>query len=343
MKKLLNTLYVSTQGAYLCHEGESVLVRVEHETRLRVPIHMLTSIVCVGQVSCSQPLMGLCGQRDVSMVYLTENGRFLARVQGPISGNVLLRRAHYRMADDAGKHLEIAKSFVIGKVFNCRTLLQRTLREYPNRSENGEVEALVDRIPHVLREIRRAQGLDELRGFEGETALRYFAVFDAHIVSQKDGFHFAGRNRRPPTDRVNALLSYAYTLLTHDAVSALESVGLDPQVGFLHAERPGRPALALDLMEEFRPILGDKFILSLINLKQLQSTDFKITESGAVEMTDSARKTFLGAYQQRKQEEILHPFLEERMPIGLLLYAQALLLARYIRGDLDAYPPFAWK
>lgn len=343
MKKLLNTLYVSTPGSYLCHEGESVLVKVERETRLRVPIHMLAGIVCVGQVSCSQPLMGLCGRRDVSIAYLTENGRFLARVQGPVSGNVLLRRAHYRMADDPGKHLETAKSFVIGKVFNSRTLLQRTLRDYPDRPENGEIQALVERIPHMLREIRKAQGLDELRGFEGETALRYFSVFDAHIVAQKDEFRFTGRNRRPPTDRVNALLSYAYTLLTHDAVSALESVGLDPQVGFLHAERPGRPALALDLMEEFRPILGDKFVLSLINLKQLQAADFRVTESGAVEMADSARKTFLAAYQQRKQDEVLHPFLEERMPVGLLLYSQALLLARYIRGDLDAYPPFVWK
>ena len=343
MKKLLNTLYVTTQGAYLCHEGESVLVRVEKEVKLRVPIHMLGSIVCFGQVACSQPLMGLCGQRNVLISYLTEFGKFLARVQGPVSGNVLLRRKQYRIADTPSDTLTIARAFVTGKIANSRTVLQRALRDHECAEGREDMEAAILRLSHLLRELEQVQTVDELRGKEGDAANRYFGMFDHLIAAQKDAFRFEGRNRRPPMDNMNALLSYVYTLLTHDANAALESVGLDPQVGYLHAERPGRPSLALDLIEEFRAFIGDRLALSLVNLKQLQASDFKTTESGAVTMSDDARKTLLAAYQKRKQEEIVHPFLNEKVQVGLLPHIQALLLARHIRGDLDGYPPFIWK
>lgn len=343
MKKLLNTLYVTTQGAYLCHEGESVLVRVEKETKLRVPIHMLGGIVCFGQVSCSQPLMGLCGQRGVLISHLTEFGKFLARVQGPVSGNVLLRRRQYRVADSPAEALAIARAFVAGKVANARTVLQRVLRDRECAEGREDVEAAIVRLAQLLRELDRVQTLDELRGKEGDAANRYFGVFDHLISAQKEAFRFESRSRRPPMDKVNALLSYVYTLLTHDANAALEAVGLDPQVGYLHAERPGRPSLALDLMEEFRAFVGDRLALSLVNLKQVQAGDFTTTESGAVTLSDDARKTLLAAYQKRKQEEIAHPFLGEKVQVGLLPHVQALLLARHIRGDLDGYPPFIWK
>ena len=343
MKKLLNTLYVTTQGAYLCHEGESVLVRVEKETRLRVPIHMLGSIVCFGQVACSQPLMGLCGERDVLISFLSEQGKFLARVHGPVSGNVLLRRKQYRLADSPAGALNIARSFVMGKIANSRTVMQRALRDHACQEGREDMEAVVLRMSHQLRELEHVKALDELRGSEGDAANRYFGMFNHLITTQKDTFRFEGRNRRPPMDNINALLSYVYTLLTHDASAALESVGLDPQVGYLHAERPGRPSLALDLIEEFRAFIGDRLALSLVNLKQLQAGDFATTESGAVTMSDEARKTLLSAYQNRKQEEILHPFLDEKVKVGLLLHIQALLLARHIRGDFDGYPPFIWK
>jgi len=343
MKKLLNTLYVTTQGSYLCHEGESVLVRVEKEVKLRVPIHMLGSIVCFGQVACSQPLMGLCGQRNVLISFLTEFGKFLARVQGPVSGNVLLRRKQYRIADSPADTLTIARAFVTGKIANSRTVLQRALRDHECAEGRDDMEAAILRLSHLLRELEQAQTVDELRGKEGDAANRYFGMFDHLIAAQKDAFRFEGRNRRPPMDNMNALLSYVYTLLTHDANAALESVGLDPQVGYLHAERPGRPSLALDLIEEFRAFIGDRLALSLVNLKQLQAGDFKTTESGAVIMSDDARKTLLAAYQKRKQEEIVHPFLNEKVQVGLLPHIQALLLARHIRGDLDGYPPFIWK
>lgn len=343
MKKLLNTLYVTTQGSYLCHEGESVLVRVEKETRLRVPIHMLGGIVCFGQVACSQPLMGLCGQRDVLISFLSEQGKFLARVHGPVSGNVLLRRRQYRIADSPADALGLARTFVVGKVANSRTVLQRALRDHECPDGRGDMEAVVLRLGHLIRELEQVRSVDELRGREGEAANRYFCVFDHLIAAQKEAFHFETRSRRPPMDNMNALLSYIYTLLTHDANAALEAVGLDPQVGYLHAERPGRPSLALDLIEEFRAFIGDRLALSLVNLKQVQANEFKTTESGAVSMSDGARKTLLTAYQKRKQEEIVHPFLGEKVRVGLLPHLQALLLARHIRGDLDSYPPFIWK
>lgn len=343
MKRLLNTLYVTTQGAYLAHEGESVLVRVEHETKLRVPIHTLGSIVCFGQVSCSPPLLGLCGERNVTVSFLSEYGKFLARVQGPVSGNVLLRREQYRRADDEQATAEIARAVVIAKIANCRTVLLRAARE---RSEDAGTKALTDAAGYLagtLESLREPAALEIVRGREGDAARAYFGAFDHLITAQKEDFFFRERSRRPPLDNVNSLLSFFYTLLVHDVSSALEAVGLDPAVGYLHRDRPGRPGLALDLMEEFRPFLADRLALSLINRQQLRGKGFTRTETGAVLMDDETRKGVLVAYQQRKQEEIQHPFLGEKMPIGLLPHVQALLLARHLRGDLDGYPPFLWK
>lgn len=343
MKKHLNTLFVTTQGAYLSKEGETVVVRVEKETRLRVPIHTLGGIVCFGNVLCSPFLMGFCAERDVAVSFLSEYGRFLARVQGPVSGNVLLRREQYRRADDMDMAARIARSILTGKLANSRAVLRRAMRDHPEKIDGASVEEASRRLGHSLENIQSCPPLDTLRGIEGEAAHTYFSVFDHLIVSQKDGFSFAERNRRPPLDRVNCLLSFIYTLLMHDVRSALETVGLDPAVGFLHRDRPGRPGLALDMMEEFRPFLADRLTLSLINLNQVQEKGFTQSESGAVLMGDETRKAVLVAYQKRKQDEIYHPFIDEKVTIGLLFHMQALLLARFLRGDLDGYPPFIWK
>jgi CRISPR-associated protein Cas1 len=343
MKKHLNTLFVTTQGAYLAKDGECVLVKVEREDRLRLPIHTLDGIVCFGNVTCSPFLMGFCAERDVAVSFLTENGRFLARVQGPVSGNVLLRRRQYRDADDPCFSAAMAKAFVTGKIYNCRTVILRALRDHTEKVDEVLLRDASDRLNSILCHLRHDMSLDCARGFEGEAGKTYFGVFDHLITSQKTDFYFRERSRRPPLDRMNCLLSFLYTLLLHDARSALESVGLDPAVGFLHRDRPGRPGLALDLMEEFRPFLADRLALSLVNLGQVKTKGFRISESGAVLMDDDTRKTVLVAYQKRKQDEIMHPFLNEKMAAGLLFYAQALLLARYLRGDLDGYPPFLWK
>jgi CRISPR-associated protein Cas1 len=343
MKKHLNTLFVTTQGAYLSKERETVVVKADNKVLLHVPIHTIGGIVCFGQVSCSPFLMGFCGERDVAISFLSENGRFLARVQGPVSGNVLLRRQQYRLADDEGFSTQMAKSILTGKLANCRAVLQRTLRDHPDKVKTNDITAASERLKSNLQVIQKAESLVVLRGIEGEAAHTYFGVFDHLVVSQKEDFEFTERNRRPPLDRVNCLLSFLYTVLMHDVRSALESVGLDPAVGFLHRDRPGRPGLALDVMEEFRPFLADRLALSLINLGQIQKGGFKTLENAAVMMDEDTRKTVLVAYQKRKQDEIVHPFLEEKVTIGLLAHIQALLLARHLRGDLDGYPPFLWK
>jgi CRISPR-associated protein Cas1 len=343
MKKHLNTLFVTTQGAYLSKEGETIVVKHEKETLLQIPVHTIGGIVCFGQVSCSPFLMGFCAENDVGLTYLTETGRFLARVQGPVSGNVLLRRQQYRLADDEGRSADVARSVLTGKLANCRAVLQRTLRDHAEKVNAHEVKGASDRIKNNLERLQRERGLDSLRGIEGDAAHTYFTVFDHLIVSQKKDFNFQERNRRPPLDKVNCLLSFIYTLLMHDVRSALETVGLDPAVGFLHRDRPGRPGLALDLMEEFRPFIADRLVLSLINLSQVQKEGFKNMENGAVLMDDDTRKAVLVAYQKRKQEEIYHPFLEEKVTVGILFHIQAMLMARYLRGDLDGYPPFLWK
>jgi CRISPR-associated protein Cas1 len=343
MKKHLNTLFVTTQGAYLSKEGETVVVKVDGETRLQIPVHTIGGIVCFGQVSCSPFLMGFCAEKGVGISFLTEHGRFLARVQGPVSGNVLLRREQYRWADDPGRSADMARAFLIAKIANCRTVLQRALRDHADKVEEEGLRRTVTLLGRCLELCNGETDLDALRGIEGESAHVYFDVFDHLIVAQKEVFRFEERNRRPPLDNVNCLLSFLYTLLVHDARSALESVGLDPAVGFLHRDRPGRPSLALDLIEEFRPFLADRLTLSLINLRQVQEKGFKRMESGAVLMDDETRKAVIVAYQERKQEEILHPFLEDKVTVGLLMHMQALLMARHIRGDMDGYPPFIWK
>lgn len=343
MKKLLNTLFVTTQGAYLSHEGESVVVCVEEETKLRVPIHTIGGIVCFGRVSCSHPLMGLCGERGVVISYLSEQGQFFARVHGAVSGNVLLRTEQYRRADDPMVTASLARFFVMGKVANARTVLQRAVRDHSEKEGAEDIEKAVLRLGVLLEDLKKEMPLEILRGKEGDAANTYFSVFNHLITAQKQDFFFHVRSRRPPLDNMNALLSFLYTLLVHDASAALESVGLDPQVGYLHALRPGRPSLALDLMEEFRPFLADRLALSLVNLKQVQAGGFQKTESGAVMMDDETRKTLLISYQKRKQEEVHHPFIEEDVPIGMLFHVQALLMARHLRGDLDAYPPFLWR
>lgn len=343
MKKLLNTLFVTTQKSYLSKEGETVVVKVEKDVKVRIPIHTLSGIVCFGNVGMSPFLMGFCAEKDVSVSFLTEYGRFLARIKGPVSGNVLVRREQYRRADREESSSSIAASILSAKIANSRTVLQRSLRDHADKIDANEIEQTVKRLGHTLKNIDETLPLNQLRGIEGDAASSYFSVFDHLIVTQKEGFSFNGRNRRPPIDPVNCLLSFLYTLLMHDIRSALECVGLDPAVGFLHRDRPGRPGLALDMMEEFRPFIADRLTLNLINLGQVTPKDFFSKDPEAVYMTDEGRKKVLMAYQKRKQDEILHPFIEEKVMIGQLFYIQALLLNRYMRNDLDGYPPFFWR
>ncbi len=343
MRKLLNTLFVMTDGAYLHKEGEAVVIRVDGELKHRIPIHGIGAIVCFGNVSCSQYLMGFCAENGVEVVFLSINGRFLARVLGKIQGNVLLRRQQFRYADNENFKVEVSRAFVAGKIANSRKVLHRALRDHAEKIDADRINDALDRLKYYLGMLEFADNMDIVRGIEGSSANVYFEVFDNLIVAQKDKFTFTGRNRRPPRDRVNALLSFLYTLLRIDAVSALSAVGLDPYVGFLHADRPGRESLALDLMEEFRPFLADRIALSLINTRQISPRDFDVKEAGAVWLNDSGRKKVIKAYQERKREKIHHPFVDETVEIGLLVHIQARLLAKFIRGELDAYPPFVWR
>ncbi len=344
MKKLLNTLYVTTQGTWLARERENVLVRVEQETRLRLPIHNLGAIVGFGQVSASAPLMGLCAERGVSLAFFTEQGRFLARVEGPVSGNVLLRRRQHQFSAEPDAAAPIAATLVAAKIANSRFVLQRALRDRGETPNRKAIQTTIDHLATLLRQVRvPGVPLDSVRGYEGAAARAYFEVFDHLIRHESEAFSFNGRNRRPPLDPVNAVLSFIYTLLRHDIAAALEGVGLDPAMGFLHRDRPGRPALALDLMEELRAPLADRMALALINRRQLKPDGFSVTESGAVNMSDDTRKTILVAWQERKRKTIRHPFLEEIVEIGLIPHLQARLLAGHLRGDLDAYPAFIWR
>jgi CRISPR-associated protein Cas1 len=308
-----------------------------------MPIHNLIGIVCFGRVICSPALLGFCGQRGVAVSFLSKNGRFLARVHGLTSGNVLLRREQYRRVESPDQSAVLAQAFVIGKIFNCRTSLQRALRDHPQIEGAEAVQSAVNHLSALLEEVKNQNNLNIVRGSEGHAAQTYFSVLDHLVTVQKEAFFFHGRNRRPPKDNFNTLLSFIYTLLLHDIMAALETVGLDPAVGFLHRDRPGRPSLALDMMEEFRPLIADRLALALVNLRQVQNNGFIRTETGGVLMNDETRKTVLVAYQKRKQEEINHPFLEEQIPVGMLFFAQALLMARFLRGDLDGYPPYFWK
>lgn len=344
MKKLLNTLYVTTEGAALRKDGENLVVEVEDAERARVPMHMLASVVLFGPIYLSPALMGACAAAGITLVLLERNGRFQARIEGPVTGNVLLRRAQYKASDNAQ---DIVRSVVMGKVSNQRAVLMRGLRDYGDTldpSVRDAIAGVTNRLALIIRRVQLADDtVDVIRGSEGEAANLYFSVFNNLIRSPDEAMRWRGRSRRPPLDPVNALLSFLYTLLTHDCRSACESVGLDPAVGFLHRDRPGRPSLALDLMEELRPVLVDRLVLSLVNRRQLRAGDFETRDGGAVIMSDEARKTVLTAWQERKREERLHPFLEEKAPLGLVPYVQAQLLARHLRGDIDAYPPWFWK
>ena len=343
MKQFLNTLFVTTDNAYLARQGEAVLVRQEKQTKLRVPVHTLGGIVCFGRIGVSPSLMQLCGERGVAISLLTDNGRFLARIDGYPGGNVLLRREQYRRADDNADATSIARNMVAAKIANARAVLMRNARDYPQSAGVAEIERAVTQLATSIRWASAATDLDTLRGIEGDAGRIYFDVFDHQIVAQKPAFAFTGRSRRPPLDTANALLSFLYAMLAHDCRAACCAAGLDPAVGFLHRDRPGRPGLALDLMEEFRPFLADRLALSLINRRQVDPGGFTVSDSGAVLMSDSTRKTVLIAYQNRKKETMVHPFLGESVSIGLLTHLQARLLARHLRGDLDVYPAFLWK
>jgi CRISPR-associated protein Cas1 len=343
MRKLLNTLYVTTPESYLAKDGENVVIRVDDKEKFRMPVHNLEGIVCFGYMGASPGLMHLCAERNVALSFLTEHGRFLCRVSGAVSGNVLLRRTQYRMADDKEQSLRLARLFVAGKIANCRTVLQRAFREQNTGNNFVEIESAIHLMALKQKQVLQTSSADVLRGVEGEAAQGYFGVFDQLILAQKDDFFMMGRNRRPPKDNVNAMLSFVYTLLMHEVRAALESVGLDPCVGFFHTDRPGRASLALDMMEEFRPYLADRMVLTLINRKQVNQKGFKGNEAGGILMTDETRKEVLTAWQKRKQEEIQHPYLQTSIPVGLLPYTQALLMARFIRGDIDNYPVFVNK
>lgn len=343
MRRHLNTLFVTTQGAYLAKEGETVVVKVDGETRMQLPIHNLGSIVAFGQVSVSPFLMGHCAENRVCLSFLSEHGRFLARVEGATSGNVLLRREQYRRADDPEACTSLVRAIVSAKIANCRVGLLRGARDRPDVEGAEQLRKAGRALAGHLEAVSCRAEVDALRGIEGLAARDYFAAFDDLITQQKEAFRFVGRSRRPPLDPINALLSFVYTLLVHDVRGALEGVGLDPSVGFLHRDRPGRPGLALDLMEELRPFFADRIVLSLVNLRQIDAGRFRYTESGAVLLDEEGRKSVLVAYQKRKQEEIVHPFLGEKTTVGLIPHLQALLMARHLRGDLDGYPPFFWK
>ncbi|MFT9057625.1 MAG: type I-C CRISPR-associated endonuclease Cas1c [Ethanoligenens sp.] len=343
MKKLLNTLYVTSPDTYLSLDGENIVVKKEETEAIRLPMHNLEAIVAFGYTGASPALMGACAKRNIALTFMTQNGRFLARVTGEVRGNVTLRKTQYQFSEDEHVSLDIAKSFLIGKVYNAKWILERATRDYADRLDVSKLKHVSAALSNSLTLISSSVSLNELRGFEGEAASLYFGVFDDLILQQKEDFSFSARNRRPPLDKVNALLSFVYTLLANDIAAALESVGLDPYVGYLHRDRPGRVSLALDLMEELRSVFADRFVLSLINKKIVNKNGFCRKENGAVLMDDDTRKDILTAYQLRKKDKITHPFLEEKLEWGLVPYTQAMLLARFIRGDLDAYPPFLWK
>lgn len=343
MKKLLNTLYIRTPESYLALEGEAVVVRRDNVPVGKLPLHNLEAIVSFSYAGASPALMGACAKRNISLCFLTPSGRFLGRLVGESHGNVVLRKEQYRRSDDEEQSCAIAKNFVFGKIHNAKWILERATRDHALRIDVERVKAASALLSELLGQVVACTGLESLRGVEGKAAAVYFGVLDELILQEKDSFFFHGRNKRPPTDNVNALLSFVYTLLASDCAAALESVGLDAYVGFLHRDRPGRASLALDLMEELRGVLAERFVLSLLNRREVGAGDFHKKENGAVRMEDEARKTLLLAWQEKKREEIQHPFLKEKLSWGLVPYAQAMLLARYLRGDLDGYPPFLWK
>lgn len=343
MKKLLNTLFITSPDVYLSLDGENIVVKKENDVLGRYPLHNLEAVSTFGYAGASPALMGACAKRDIAITFLTKNGNFLARVIGESKGNVVLRKEQYRISDDEKRSAVVSRNFILGKIYNGKWILERATRDYPLRVDVSKIKGITSTLMETMKAVRTVEDLDTLRGLEGNAAVQYNSVFDDLILQQKDHFFFTHRNKRPPLDNVNALLSFAYTMLANDVKSALESVGLDAYVGFLHRDRPGRASLALDMMEELRGVYADRFVLSLINKKVVNHKGFFQKESGAVIMDDDTRRKVLKAWQERKQEKIQHPYLNEKIPWGLVPYAQALLLARYIRGDLDEYPPFFWK
>ncbi len=343
MKQLLNTLFVTSEDVYLSLEGENILANRAGEVVARYPLHTLQAIVTFSYAGASPALMGACGEKGIGLAFCNPRGRFLARVCAESNGNVLLRREQYRVADDPGRSCQIARTMIFGKLSNAAAVIRRTVRDHGPRLAECGLEAASGEIRALLPTVLEAADLDTLRGLEGVGAAAYFGVFDHLLLGRKEDFFFHGRNRRPPLDRVNAMLSFAYSLLGHDCASALESVGLDAYVGFLHRDRPGRESLALDLMEELRPCMADRFVLTLVNNRVMRPEDFQVQDSGAVLLTDEGRRRFLKAWQERKRDTLTHPYLNEKLSWGMIPYIQALLLARCLRGDLDAYPPFLWK
>lgn len=340
MRNLLNTLYITNPDAYVSRDGENVVIKVNNAEVLRRPIHILEGIVCFNYVGISPKLMSLCVENNIGVAFVDEYGKFMARVNGKVRGNVLLRRTQYRYADDKDKSLAIAKNFIIGKIVNCKSVISRAIRDHSSSVDIENMKYTLEKLSSALENINKASNGDELRGIEGEAARTYFSSFNNLILQQKEEFQFTERSRRPPKDYLNAMLSYAYTLLAYEMESALETVGLDPYVGFLHTDRPGRVSLALDMIEELRPYMAERFVISLINRKQISSKGFIVKESGGIIMDKDTKNIFLTAWQKRKQEEITHPFLNEKIEIGLLPYAQAMLMARFLRNDLESYPPF---
>lgn len=338
MKKLLNTLYITRQESYLHKERETIVIKQGKDKLGQFPALTISNILCFGQISVSPFLMGYCGEQGIGLAFYSEYGKFLARIQGKQSGNVLLRRTQYRWADDQEKSTSIARLMVAAKIANCRSIIMREIR---NHGDSVELSEAVNKLAISLRRVQYAESVEQAMGMEGDAASSYFDVFN-HLL-RGDGFEFGGRIRRPPTDPVNTLLSYAYTLITHECASALQGVGLDPYVGFLHQDRPGRVSLALDLLEEFRAPWADRFVLTLINRRQVKQNNFVTEASGGVRLTDKARKEFLVSWQERKQIEITHPYLQESIPIGMLPHCQAMLLARHLRGDTEFYPPYYLK
>jgi len=343
MKRHLNTLFLTQDKSYLFKDGESIGVKIPDQTPRRFPIHNIGSIVCLANVMCTPSLMEHCVNNNTSISFLSPYGKFRARVTGAVSGNVLLRKEQFRWSDSMEKSAWISRYFILGKIQNTRTSLVRSRREHKEIDNNGEFTSAIRRLAELSAELKEGKPLDDYRGIEGIAANVYFEVFKQLIFKNTNDFHFTHRNKRPPRDRVNALLSFTYTLLLNDVRAALETVGLDPAVGFLHRDRPGRPSLALDLMEEFRPFFADRLVLSLINTQRIKTNHFEKSSSGGVYLNKDGRKLFLSQYQERKQQEVYHPYIEEKTTLGLLFHIQAMLLARCIRGDIDGYPPFLWR
>lgn len=343
MKKLLNTLYNTSANRYLSLDGKNVVVLENNSEIGRLPLHNLEGIVTMGYTGASPALMEACAKNNISLCFLNPNGKFIARVVGKTKGNVVLRKNQYIISENKLESLSVSKNFIIGKLFNSKWVIERATRDYPLRVNVEKLKNVSSLLNDSINNARSCQSIDTLRGIEGEAASLYYSVFNELILQQKDDFHFDGRSRRPPMDNINALLSFAYTLLSNMCASALDTVGLDPYVGFMHTDRPGRASLALDIVEELRSVFADRFVITLINKKMISKKDFLKREDGAVLLTDSGKRTFIDAWQNRKKETIIHPFLNQKVEWGVVPYVQALLLARFIRGDIDQYPPFLWK